>query len=87
MLICNGEMSMYLVWYTVFRECWFSWLIEFKLWHLIAIAFFINENVWVLDILTNFCVEIDWKARADVAKMLKHLKNELTLLVVSHDLK
>lgn len=30
---------------------------------------------------------LDWKARADVAKMLKHLKNELTLLVVSHDLK
>lgn len=30
---------------------------------------------------------LDWKARADVTKLLKHLKNELTLLVVSHDLK
>jgi energy-coupling factor transporter ATP-binding protein EcfA2 len=30
---------------------------------------------------------LDWKARADVAKLLKHLKKELTLLVVSHDLR
>ncbi|XAR52024.1 hypothetical protein NMG60_11006859 [Bertholletia excelsa] len=30
---------------------------------------------------------LDWKARADVVKLLKHLKEELTLLVVSHDLK
>ncbi|XP_055804183.1 ABC transporter I family member 11, chloroplastic isoform X1 [Solanum dulcamara] len=30
---------------------------------------------------------LDWKARADVAKLLKNLKKELTLLVVSHDLK
>ncbi|XP_021713640.1 ABC transporter I family member 11, chloroplastic-like isoform X1 [Chenopodium quinoa] len=30
---------------------------------------------------------LDWKARADVAKLLKILKKELTLLVVSHDLK
>ncbi|KAJ8549862.1 hypothetical protein K7X08_033569 [Anisodus acutangulus] len=30
---------------------------------------------------------LDWKARADVAKLLKQLKKELTLLVVSHDLK
>ncbi|KAI3853447.1 hypothetical protein MKW92_043347 [Papaver armeniacum] len=30
---------------------------------------------------------LDWKARADVVKLLKHLKKELTLLVVSHDLK
>ncbi|XP_021849562.1 ABC transporter I family member 11, chloroplastic [Spinacia oleracea] len=30
---------------------------------------------------------LDWKARADVAKLLKSLKKELTLLVVSHDLK
>ncbi|XP_057252006.1 ABC transporter I family member 11, chloroplastic isoform X2 [Beta vulgaris subsp. vulgaris] len=29
---------------------------------------------------------LDWQARADVAKLLKHLKKELTLLVVSHDL-
>ncbi|KAH8479408.1 hypothetical protein H0E87_031640 [Populus deltoides] len=29
----------------------------------------------------------DWKARADVVKLLKHLKKELTILVVSHDLK
>ncbi|XP_051140527.1 uncharacterized protein LOC127257963 isoform X3 [Andrographis paniculata] len=28
----------------------------------------------------------DWKARADVVKLLKDLKKELTLLVVSHDL-
>ncbi|KAK3036420.1 hypothetical protein RJ639_030019 [Escallonia herrerae] len=28
-----------------------------------------------------------WKARADVVKLLKHLKQELTILVVSHDLK
>lgn len=30
---------------------------------------------------------LDWKARADVVKLLNHLKKELTLLVVSHDLK
>lgn len=30
---------------------------------------------------------LDWKARADVVKLLKDLKNKLTLLVVSHDLK
>ncbi|CAL8142896.1 unnamed protein product [Prunus armeniaca] len=30
---------------------------------------------------------LDWKARADVVKLLKHLKKELTILVVSHDLK
>ncbi|KAF9606832.1 hypothetical protein IFM89_029289 [Coptis chinensis] len=29
----------------------------------------------------------DWKARADVVKLLNYLKKELTLLVVSHDLK
>ncbi|KAF4397517.1 hypothetical protein G4B88_027257 [Cannabis sativa] len=29
---------------------------------------------------------LDWKARADVVKLLKHLKKELTILVVSHDL-
>ncbi|KAL6959168.1 ABC transporter I member 11, chloroplastic [Sarracenia purpurea var. burkii] len=30
---------------------------------------------------------LDWKARADVVKLLKHLKTEVTVLVVSHDLK
>lgn len=30
---------------------------------------------------------LDWKARADLVKLLKHLKKELTILVVSHDLK
>ncbi|KAK1433860.1 hypothetical protein QVD17_10778 [Tagetes erecta] len=30
---------------------------------------------------------LDWKARADVVKLLKNLKKELTILVVSHDLK
>ncbi|XP_052195443.1 ABC transporter I family member 11, chloroplastic isoform X2 [Diospyros lotus] len=30
---------------------------------------------------------LDWKARADVVKLLKQLKKELTLLVVSHDLR
>ncbi|CBI21327.3 hypothetical protein AAG906_023203 [Vitis piasezkii] len=30
---------------------------------------------------------LDWKARADVVELLKHLKKELTILVVSHDLK
>ncbi|XP_042385388.1 ABC transporter I family member 11, chloroplastic-like isoform X1 [Zingiber officinale] len=30
---------------------------------------------------------LDWKARADVVKLLKHLKKELTILVVSHDLR
>lgn len=29
---------------------------------------------------------LDWKARADVVKLLKHLKKEITILVVSHDL-
>ncbi|CAA2960350.1 ABC transporter I family member 11, chloroplastic [Olea europaea subsp. europaea] len=30
---------------------------------------------------------LDWKARGDVVKLLKNLKKELTLLVVSHDLR
>lgn len=30
---------------------------------------------------------LDWKARADVAKILASLKQEITLIVVSHDLK
>ncbi|XP_029124905.1 ABC transporter I family member 11, chloroplastic isoform X2 [Cajanus cajan] len=30
---------------------------------------------------------LDWKARADVVKLLKYLKKELTVLVVSHDLR
>ncbi|PWA50895.1 non-intrinsic ABC protein 14 [Artemisia annua] len=30
---------------------------------------------------------LDWKARADVVKLLKDLKKQLTILVVSHDLK
>ncbi|KAL5581395.1 hypothetical protein UlMin_013837 [Ulmus minor] len=30
---------------------------------------------------------LDWKARADVVKLLGRLKKELTILVVSHDLK
>lgn len=30
---------------------------------------------------------LDWKARMDVAKLLANLKQELTLIVVSHDLK
>ncbi|PKI60323.1 hypothetical protein CRG98_019259 [Punica granatum] len=30
---------------------------------------------------------LDWKARSDVVKLLKHLKREVTILVVSHDLK
>ncbi|CAH9146194.1 unnamed protein product [Cuscuta epithymum] len=30
---------------------------------------------------------LDWKARADIVKLLKSLKKELTLLIVSHDLK
>ncbi|RDX79374.1 ABC transporter I family member 11, chloroplastic, partial [Mucuna pruriens] len=30
---------------------------------------------------------LDWKARADVVKLLKHLKKELTVIVVSHDLR
>ncbi|XP_020571982.1 ABC transporter I family member 11, chloroplastic [Phalaenopsis equestris] len=30
---------------------------------------------------------LDWKARADVLKLLKDLKKELTVLAVSHDLK
>ncbi|PON61280.1 AAA+ ATPase domain containing protein [Parasponia andersonii] len=30
---------------------------------------------------------LDWKARADVVKLLENLKKELTILVVSHDLK
>ncbi|KAI4366781.1 hypothetical protein MLD38_022610 [Melastoma candidum] len=30
---------------------------------------------------------LDWKARADVVKLLKYLKREVTILVVSHDLR
>lgn len=30
---------------------------------------------------------LDWKARADVVNLLSHLKKELTILAVSHDLK
>lgn len=30
---------------------------------------------------------LDWKARADVVKLLEDLKKEVTVLVVSHDIK
>ena len=34
-----------------------------------------------------YVCNLDWKARADVVKLLKDLKKQLTILVVSHDLK
>ncbi|KAG5221977.1 ABC transporter family member [Salix suchowensis] len=48
-----------------------------------------NVQVEVPDllILDEPLAGLDWKARADVVKLLKHLKKELTVLVVSHDLK
>lgn len=42
-------------------------------------------SIWLTDF--HFNSFLDWKARADVVKLLKDLKKELTLLVVSHDLK
>ncbi|XP_059638480.1 ABC transporter I family member 11, chloroplastic isoform X1 [Cornus florida] len=44
-------------------------------------------NVPDLLVLDEPLAGLDWKARADVVKLLKHLKKEVTLLVVSHDLK
>lgn len=41
----------------------------------------------MIAIIANATAKSDWKARADVVKLLKHLKKELTILVVSHDLK
>ncbi|KAJ8544999.1 hypothetical protein K7X08_017582 [Anisodus acutangulus] len=51
-----------------------------KRWLALAIQF---KHIILDEPLTG----LDWKARADVAKLLKQLKKELTLLVVSHDLK
>ncbi|KAF7129930.1 hypothetical protein RHSIM_Rhsim10G0004900 [Rhododendron simsii] len=47
----------------------------------------ISVQIPDLLILDEPLAGLDWKARADVVKLLKHLKKELTLLVVSHDLK
>ncbi|KAF7819401.1 ABC transporter I family member 11, chloroplastic isoform X1 [Senna tora] len=44
-------------------------------------------NIPDLLILDEPLAGLDWKARADVVKLLKHLKKELTVLVVSHDLR
>ena len=42
----------------------------------------------VLDVVTKFVSSLsDWKARADVVNLLKDLKKEHTILVVSHDLR
>ncbi|THG07660.1 hypothetical protein TEA_024232 [Camellia sinensis var. sinensis] len=47
----------------------------------------ISVQIPNLLILDEPLAGLDWKARADVVKLLKHLKKELTLLVVSHDLR
>ncbi|KAI8533394.1 hypothetical protein RHMOL_Rhmol10G0006000 [Rhododendron molle] len=47
----------------------------------------ISVQIPDLLILDEPLAGLDWKARADVVKLLKQLKKELTLLVVSHDLK
>ncbi|XP_073019102.1 ABC transporter I family member 11, chloroplastic isoform X2 [Primulina eburnea] len=49
----------------------------------LAIQLVQTPNLLVLD---EPLAGLDWKARADVVKLLKDLKKELTFLVVSHDL-
>ncbi|KAK4764547.1 hypothetical protein SAY86_025637 [Trapa natans] len=48
-----------------------------------------NQLIEVPDLLVldEPLAGLDWKARADVVKLLKHLKREVTILVVSHDLR
>lgn len=50
----------------------------------LAIQLVLTPDLLILD---EPLAGLDWKARADVAKLLKYLKKEVTLLVVSHDLK
>lgn len=57
-------------------------LSSFKKYH------FLNELQCIhLKLYLILFILSDWKARADVVKLLKHLKKELTVLVVSHDLR
>ncbi|KAK4347708.1 hypothetical protein RND71_034047 [Anisodus tanguticus] len=53
----------------------------------LAIQLVQTPDLLILDEPLAGLGKTDWKARADVAKLLKQLKKELTLLVVSHDLK
>ena len=41
----------------------------------------------IIYFFSNTTLTSDWKARADTVHLLKRLKKELTILVVSHDLK
>jgi len=51
----------------------------------LALAIYLVQ-IPALLILDEPLAGLDWKASADVVKLLKKLKKELTLLVVSHDL-
>lgn len=53
-----------------------------------SLSYFVFYNTAAMLFSNCFNVHwLDWKARADVVKLLKHLKKELTILAVSHDLK
>lgn len=75
---CRSLQNMFLLFFLVFSL------------HMIFIFLFIcmePTNGFSYYVIIDFSLHSDWKARADVAKLLKHLKKELTLLVVSHDLR
>lgn len=70
----------------LYRRCFCLWR---SLRICSAFLFFCRKIMKVFSyyFIIDFVLQTDWKARADVAKLLKHLKKELTLLVVSHDLR
>ncbi|RWW45398.1 hypothetical protein BHE74_00048768 [Ensete ventricosum] len=77
---------------TILEEMTFGWprqKADFKLREQLALnlQYAVNSvQTPQLLLLDEPLAGLDWKARADVVKLLKHLKKELTILVISHDL-
>ncbi|XP_050937972.1 ABC transporter I family member 11, chloroplastic isoform X2 [Cucumis melo] len=78
---------------SVLNEVTFGWPRQRSDFHLKEnLAMKLQRAInWVqipdLLILDEPLAGLDWKARTDVVKLLKNLKKDLTVLIVSHDLK